>query len=43
MSEMNIILDKSEELLHKIVLAAHYGDEQAMNSLDTIKEWLKNN
>lgn len=39
----NIISDELEVMLHKIVQSAHNGDEQAMNGLDTIKEWLKNN
>lgn len=42
MSE-TIVLDELEVMLHKIVQSAHNGNEQAMNSLDTIKEWLKNN
>ncbi|MFB5580450.1 hypothetical protein ACE41D_04605 [Bacillus albus] len=43
MSEVEMVLHEFEELLHKILLAAHRGDEQAMNHLNIVKEWLKNN
>ncbi|MCW1941792.1 hypothetical protein OMD49_29855 [Bacillus anthracis] len=43
MSEVEVFLHEFEELLHKIVSAAHCGDEQAINYLDIVKEWLKNN
>lgn len=43
MSEVNSVSEEFEVMLHKLILAAQYGDEQAMNHLDTIKEWLKNN
>lgn len=43
MNEVEMVLHEFEELLHKIVVAAHHGDEQAMNHLDIVKEWLKNN
>jgi len=38
-----VVLHEFEELLHKIALAAHRGDEQAMDHLNIVKEWLKNN
>ncbi|HFK1429357.1 MULTISPECIES: hypothetical protein [Bacillus cereus group] len=43
MSEVNIVLEEFEVLLHKLILAAHRGDEKALESLDMVKEWLNNN
>lgn len=34
MSEVNIVLEEFEVLLHKLILAAHRGDEKALESLD---------
>jgi hypothetical protein len=42
-SEVNIVLEEFELLLHKLIHAAHCGDEQAMNNLNMAKEWLNNN
>lgn len=43
MSEVNIVSEEFEVLLHKIILAAHCGDEKALDGLDMVKEWLNNN
>lgn len=43
MSKVNIVSEELEVMLHKLILAAQYGDEKAMNHLDIIKELLKNN
>ncbi|GCF71030.1 hypothetical protein [Bacillus paranthracis] len=42
MSEANSMIEEFEVLLHKLILAAHRGDEKALDSLDIIKEWLNN-
>ncbi|HIE8456368.1 TPA: hypothetical protein ACXPT9_005416 [Bacillus cereus] len=43
MSETNSMIEKIEVLLHKLILAAKRGDEKAIDDLDMVKEWLKNN
>ncbi|MDA2760921.1 hypothetical protein PDQ74_28960 [Bacillus cereus group sp. Bc005] len=43
MIETPISLEDVEVILREIIEKAHSGDEQAMNKLDKIKEWLKNN
>ncbi|MEK5051818.1 hypothetical protein [Bacillus sp. FSL P2-0099] len=43
MNEANSTLEESEVLLHKLILAAQRGDEKALDGLDMVKEWLKNN
>ncbi|WP_257206788.1 hypothetical protein [Bacillus pseudomycoides] len=43
MNEVNSMLEEFEVLLHKLITAAHHGDEQALDSLNTVKEWLNNN
>lgn len=43
MSKVNIVSEEFEVMLHKLILAAHCGNEKALDSLDIIKEWLNNN
>ncbi|MED1405491.1 hypothetical protein P4U07_22235 [Bacillus mycoides] len=43
MSEANSMIEEFEVLLHKLILAAQRGDEEALDGLDMVKEWLKNN
>lgn len=43
MSEVNNVLEEMEALLHKLILAAHHGDEKALDGLNMVKEWLNNN
>ncbi|MGX5564155.1 MULTISPECIES: hypothetical protein [unclassified Bacillus (in: firmicutes)] len=43
MSETNSMIEEFEVLLHKLILAAKHGDEKAIDDLDMVKEWLKNN
>lgn len=43
MNEANNMIEEFEVLLHKLILAARRGDEKALDGLNMVKEWLKNN
>lgn len=43
MSETNSMVEEFEVLLHKLIVAAQHGNKKALDDLNMVKEWLKDN